>query len=46
MHRDGRDAEFLARTQHAQCNFAAIGYENFVEHRVLNGEWLTANGEW
>ena len=38
MHRDGTDAEFLARAQHAQCDFAAIGYENLVEHVVLNGE--------
>jgi hypothetical protein len=40
MHRDRRDAEFLARAQNPQCNFAAIGYEDFIEH-VFPG----ANGE-
>ena len=38
MHRDGGDAELLARAQHAQCDFAAIGYEDLVEHGVLDGE--------
>jgi hypothetical protein len=33
MHRDGGNAEFLARAQHAQGDLAAIGYENLVEHR-------------
>ena len=33
MHRDGGDAEFLARAQDAQCDLAAIGYQDLVEHR-------------
>src|SRR5437899_8552 len=33
MHRDRRDAEFLARAQNAQGNLAAIGYQDLVEHR-------------
>ena len=33
MHRDGRDTEFLACAQHAQCDLAAIGNQDFVEHR-------------
>jgi hypothetical protein len=32
MHRDGGNAELLARAQDAQGDLAAIGYENFVEH--------------
>ena len=43
MHRDGGDAEFLARAQHPQCDFAAIGYQDLVEHVVLKGR--IANGE-
>ena len=43
MHRDGGDAEFLARAQNAQCDFAAIGYQDLVEHVVLEGRM--ANGE-
>ena len=38
MHRDGSDAEFLARAQNTQCDFAAIGYQDLVEHGVLGGE--------
>ena len=38
MHGNSGDAEFLARAQHAQCDFAAIGYEDFVEHLVPGGE--------
>ena len=33
MHRDGGDAEFLARAQDAERDLAAIGYQNLVEHR-------------
>jgi hypothetical protein len=44
MHGDRRDAEFLAGAQYAQCDFAAIGYQDFVEHdvpkrRMANSEW-------
>src|SRR4051812_922935 len=47
MHRDGGDAELLARAQHAERDLAAIGYEDLVEHGVLSaGEWRMANGEW
>ena len=38
MHRDGRDAEFLARAQNPQCDLAAIGYQDLVEHVFLTGE--------
>ena len=38
MHRDGRDAQFLAGPQDAQRNFAAIGYEDLVEHAAPRGE--------
>ncbi len=34
MHGDRRDAELLAGAQHAQRDFAAIGYEDFVEHHA------------
>ena len=34
VHGDGRDAEFLAGAQHAQRDLAAIGYQDFFEHRV------------
>ncbi len=34
MHRDGRDAEFLAGAQHAQRDLAAIGDEDFFKHRT------------
>ena len=44
MHRDRRDAQFLAGPQDAKRDLAAIGYENLVEHAVLNGR--IANGEW
>src|SRR5260370_16482857 len=46
MHGNGGDAEFLARAQHAQGDFAAIGYEYLVEHVVLtaSGGWRVANG--
>ena len=40
MHRDGRNAKFLARAQNAQCDFAAIGYQDLVEHASSE-----ANGE-
>jgi hypothetical protein len=33
MHGNGGDAEFLARAQDAERDFAAIGYEDLVEHR-------------
>ena len=33
MHRDGCNAELLARAQDAQGNLAAIGYQDLVEHR-------------
>jgi hypothetical protein len=32
MHGHRRDAELLARAQHAQRDLAAIGYKDFVEH--------------
>ena len=32
MHDHGLDAHFAAGALDAQCNFAAVGYENFVEH--------------
>ena len=38
MHGDRGDAEFLAGAQHAQGDFAAIGYQNFVEHAAPRGE--------
>ncbi len=40
MHRDGCDAELLARAQDAQGNLAAIGYQDLVEHAfpVANSE--------
>ena len=34
MDRHGRNAEFLARAQHAQGNLAAIGNQDLVKHRV------------
>jgi hypothetical protein len=34
MHGDGLDAQFLAGAQDAQCDFAAIGDEDLVEHRL------------
>ena len=34
MHRHRGDAKFLARAQDAQCDFAAIGYQDLVEHDV------------
>ena len=33
MHRDGRNAEFFAGAQHPQGDFAAVGDEDFIEHR-------------
>ena len=33
MHRDGRDAELLAGAQHPERDLAAIGDQDFVEHR-------------
>jgi len=27
-------------------NLAAIGYEDFVEHGILEGEWRLGSGEW
>src|ERR1700739_1486592 len=48
MHRNGGDAEFLARAQNTQCDLAAVGYEDFVKHWVLgkraNSKWRVANG--
>jgi hypothetical protein len=44
MHGNGGDAEFLARTQNPQSDFAAIGYEDFIEHGVLTKRRV-ANGE-
>jgi hypothetical protein len=45
MHRDSIDAKLLARAQNTQCYFAAIGYQDLVEHvflrRAANG-----SGEW
>ena len=38
MHRDGGDAQFLARAQDAQGDLAAIGYQDLVEHGVPGGE--------
>ena len=38
MHRDGVDAELLARAQHAERDLAAIGYQDFVEHATSGGE--------
>src|SRR5215510_819659 len=32
MHGDRRDAQFLAGAQHAQCDLAAIGDQDLVEH--------------
>jgi hypothetical protein len=46
MHRNRGDAEFLARAQNPQCDFAAIGYQDLVEHVVLESEWRVANSEW
>jgi hypothetical protein len=34
VHRDRRNAELLARPQHPECDFAAIGDEDFIEHRA------------
>ena len=33
MHRNRGDAKFLARAQDTQGDFAAIGYQDLVEHR-------------
>jgi hypothetical protein len=33
MHGNGIDAKLLARTQHAERDLAAIGYQNLIEHR-------------
>ena len=38
VHRDGRDAHFLARAMDAQCNFAAVRDEDFFEHRLLEND--------
>jgi len=46
MHGNGGNAEFLARAQHAKGNFAAVGYEDFIEHASpSNSEWRVANSE-
>src|SRR5258707_9921182 len=47
MHRDGCDAEFLARAQNTQGNLAAIGYQDLVEHVVLTASsgWLIVKSE-
>ena len=34
MHRDGRDAELLAGAQHPQRDLAAVGDQDFFEHRL------------
>ena len=34
MHRDGRNAEFLAGADHPQGDLAAIGDQDFIEHRT------------
>ena len=44
MHGDGGDAELLAGAQHPQGDFAAIGYEDFIEHGVLTKR-RAASGE-
>ena len=36
MHGDGLDAELAAGAHHAQGDFAAIGDEDLVEHRLLD----------
>ena len=36
MHRDRRDAELLAGAQHAQRDLAAVGDQDFVEHRLFD----------
>src|SRR5690606_32148091 len=33
VHRDRGDAELLAGPQHPQCDLAAVGYQDLVEHR-------------
>ena len=38
MHRHGRDAEFLAGAQHPQRDLAAIGDQDFIEHRDRSGQ--------
>jgi hypothetical protein len=40
MYRDRCNAKLLARAQDAQCDFAAIGYQDFIEHLPFG-----ANGE-
>ena len=32
MHGHRADAERMARAQYAQCNFAAVGDDDFIEH--------------
>jgi hypothetical protein len=41
MHRNRGDAQFLAGAQDTQCDFAAIGYQDLIEHIVL-----VASSEW
>ena len=41
MHGDGRNAEFLAGAQDAQRDLAAIGDQDFIEHRVGPGVPVT-----
>src|SRR4051812_1321574 len=38
MHRNGGNAQFLARAQDAQGNLAAIGYQDLIEHDVPGSE--------
>jgi len=49
MHRDGRDAELLARPQYPQRDLSAIGDQDFFEHffkpRIANSEEQAANSE-
>ena len=37
VNRHGADAQLAAGAQHAQCNLAAVGNEDLVEHAVLSG---------
>lgn len=43
VHGDGRDPELLAGPEDAKGDLAAIGYEDLVEHVVLQ---RMASGEW
>ncbi len=43
MHGHRGDTKFLARAQDAQCDFAAVGYEDFVEHVVPKRRMVKMN---